>query len=88
MYRVPLGVMLGLACLSMAHAQFLGLAGHANDASGLALAIHEVLAVCGSDDPGEPCPFPLGYVSHAYTLPDVAALLFAAAKFIILLAVA
>jgi len=88
MYRVALAVMMGVACLLVAYGQFRGLPGRADDGPGLTVAIRQALASCVSNDASELCPFPFDYVSQANPLPDTAALLWAATRFVILWALA
>jgi hypothetical protein len=88
MYRIALGVMLGIAPLLIAYVQFRALPGQENGLD-LTATIREALNVCVSIDASELCPFPLDYLSQANTLPNaITIILLVAAKFAMLLAFA
>jgi hypothetical protein len=88
MYRIALGVMLGISSLLIAYVQFRALPGQANSLD-LPATVREALIVCVSIDASELCPFPLDYLSQANTLPNATTIiLLVAAKFAMLLAFA
>jgi hypothetical protein len=88
MYRIALGVMLGISSLLIANVQFRALPGQANSLD-LPATVREALIVCVSIDASELCPFPLDYLSQANTLPNATTIiLLVAAKFAMLLAFA
>jgi hypothetical protein len=88
MYRIALGVMLGISSLLIANVQFRALPGQANSLD-LPATVREALIVCASIDASELCPFPLDYLSQANTLPNATTIiLLVAAKFAMLLAFA
>jgi hypothetical protein len=88
MYRIALGVMLGISSLLIANVQFRALPGQANSLD-LPATVREALIVCVSIDASELCPFPLNYLSQANTLPNATTIIFVvAAKFAMLLAFA
>ena len=88
MYRIALGVMLGISSLLIAYVQFRALPGQANSLD-LPATVREALIVCVSIDASELCPFPLDYLSQANTLPNATTIiLLIAAKFAMLLAFA
>jgi len=88
MYRIALGVMLGISSLLIANVQFRALPGQANSLD-LPATVREALIVCVSIDASELCPFPLDYLSQANTLPNATTIiLLIAAKFAMLLAFA
>jgi hypothetical protein len=57
MYRIALGVMLGISSLLIAYVQFRALPGQANSLD-LPATVREALIVCVSIDASELCPFP------------------------------
>ena len=88
MYRIALGVMLGISSLLVAYVQFRALPGHENSLD-LTATVRDALIVCVSSDTSELCPFPLDYLSQANTLPNATTIIFlVAAKFAMLLAFA
>ena len=88
MYRIALGVMLGISSLLIANVQFRALPGQANSLD-LTASVRDALIVCVSIDASELCPFPLDYLSQANTLPNATTIiLLVAAKFAMLLAFA
>jgi hypothetical protein len=88
MYRIALGVMLGIASLSIAYVQFRALPGQENSLD-LTATVRDALVVCVSIDASELCPSPLDYLSQADTLPNATTIiLLVAAKFAMLLAFA
>jgi hypothetical protein len=88
MYRIALGVTLGISSLLIAYVQFRALPGQANSLD-LPATVREALIVCVSIDASELCPFPLDYLSQANTLPNATTIiLLVAAKFAMLLAFA
>jgi hypothetical protein len=88
MYRIALGVMLGIASLLVAYGQFRALPGQENSLD-LTATVRDALIVCVSIDASELCPFPFDYLSQANTLPNATTIiLLVAAKFAMLLAFA
>ena len=88
MYRIALGVMLGISSLLIAYVQFRALPGQENSLD-LTATVRDALIVCVSIDASELCPFPLDYLSQANTLPNATTIiLLVAAKFAVLLAFA
>jgi hypothetical protein len=88
MYRIAMGVMLGMSSLLIAYVQFRALPGQENSLD-LTATVRDALIVCVSIDASELCPFPLDYLSQANTLPNATTIiLLVAAKFAMLLAFA
>jgi hypothetical protein len=58
MYRIALGVMLGISSLLIAYGQFRALPGQENSLD-LTATVRDALIVCVSSDTSELCPFPL-----------------------------
>jgi hypothetical protein len=88
MYRIAMGVMLGMSSLLIAYVQFRALPGQENSLD-LTATVRDALIVCVSIDASELCPFPLDYLSQPNALPNATTIiLLVAAKFAMLLAFA